>query len=376
MDKSLLTNKNIIKYLLIGGLIYVILKTVPSQQLTDKDMILMLLVIFGGFMCIDCLIFKNKEGFVNEENKNESEMTLNNVIPQTETKKRVTFNLPTNPNMTSGQNMTTNTNFQDEQLKSENAQNTTMPNTTSTRNNMTTQNTNMTVDNSAQVAEAIKQVVMEAQPKKDQDMKYDPNDWNKPAQTNCDFAIENVKKQFEREINELKDQLQTKIDETSGNRIANRYLESLLIELNENELLDLSDIENIKIKLKSRLLTIDEVIASLEKLKKEGKGKIKPSHSKSKDDREYNELPADLLVPIGDKIANEWADEYSILSTDKWKVPMPRPPVCINNSPCKVCPTDSSNYPVSLMRWDDSRKVSQTKMNKEWAMNQANAHTN
>lgn len=309
MNKSFL-NKDIIKYLVVAGLVYTILKIVPAQQINDRDLILILGVITIGFIGVDYLLPK-KEGFANEEI-----MPLEMENPEIENKQV------------------------------------------------------------AKVSEAIKQMVNETQTKKQPELKYNPNDWDKPAQTNCDFAIQNVKTQLEREINDLKEQLQSRIDLTSGDKIANKYLEALLIDLNERELIDMNDIENIKIKLKSRLLTLDEVISSLETLKKEGKGKVKPKEHKSKDDRDYNELPSDFLEPIGDKIANEWANEYSILNTDKWKVPTMRPPVCINNSPCKVCPSDSSTYPVSLMKWDDSRKVSQNKINKQWAMDQSNSQPN
>jgi hypothetical protein len=47
------------------------------------------------------------------------------------------------------------------------------------------------------------------------------------------------------------------------------------------------------------------------------------------------------------------------------------PPVCINNSPCMVCPSDSSNYPVNLKQWNDSLSVTGGKINKKWAADQS-----
>ena len=64
-----------------------------------------------------------------------------------------------------------------------------------------------------------------------------------------------------------------------------------------------------------------------------------------------------VFKPIGENIANDWSNDYTILNTDKWKVPMQRPPLCINTNPCKVCPVDS-NYPVNLRAWDESRVIS------------------
>ena len=72
-----------------------------------------------------------------------------------------------------------------------------------------------------------------------------------------------------------------------------------------------------------------------------------------------NELLSDFYKPIGDGIANQWNGDYVILNTNKWQVPMPRPPVCINNSPCKVCPSNTSSDAVNLNDWDNSRYVLQ-----------------
>jgi hypothetical protein len=86
----------------------------------------------------------------------------------------------------------------------------------------------------------------------------------------------------------------------------------------------------------------------------------------------YNELPPDFYKPLGGKDLSLWDNQFSILSTDKWQVPMPRPPVCINNTPCKVCPNDepTSSYPVLLKDWDSSKKVTNIAINKDWANNQ------
>ena len=75
--------------------------------------------------------------------------------------------------------------------------------------------------------------------------------------------------------------------------------------------------------------------------------------------------------PIGEAISNSWENAYTILNTDKWQVPHSRPPVCISNGPCKVCPSDTVGYPVNLKDWDDSRVVSNIKINKKWADDQA-----
>ena len=82
-------------------------------------------------------------------------------------------------------------------------------------------------------------------------------------------------------------------------------------------------------------------------------------------DNIYNELPPNFYTPIGEKIANDWKNDYAILDTDRWTVPIKDPPVCINSSPCKVCESDATNY-TALKNWDNSRYVSNYKINKDW----------
>jgi hypothetical protein len=72
-----------------------------------------------------------------------------------------------------------------------------------------------------------------------------------------------------------------------------------------------------------------------------------------------SELPQDFYKPIGEKIANDWSKDYTILDTNKWQVPMPRPPLCINNAPCTICPLETSGYSTNLQQWDESRYVLQ-----------------
>lgn len=185
----------------------------------------------------------------------------------------------------------------------------------------------------------------------------------------CAIEIEKVKNQINEEINVLKSQLDIKHQQSSiSDKIADKYFESLMTELLNKGLLNKAEIDNIKLKLQSKLLTLDEIINSLELLKKQGKTTTK-ENGIVQNDEIYNELHPDYLKPIGDKIANEWANDYAILNTDKWRVPMPTPPVCINTQPCPVCPTTSDTV-VSLKHWDESRYVEPVKVNKKWTDDQ------
>ena len=192
--------------------------------------------------------------------------------------------------------------------------------------------------------------------------------------TSCGLEVEKIKRQMEDEMAELRDQLKARAAiPPSSAKIANRYFESLMNDLADRGILDANEIDNIQSKLRSKLLSMDEVIASLETLKKEGKAKVRVQEGKVKHDRDYSELPSDFYTPIGQQVPNDWSSEYTILNTNKWQVPMPRPPVCINTQPCKVCPSDSSNYPVNLKQWDDSRYVTGGRINKKWADDQTSA---
>ena len=173
-----------------------------------------------------------------------------------------------------------------------------------------------------------------------------------------------------RRMNELNDSSTSK---STADDIANKYYESLIVDLASKGIIDATDIDNMRAKLQSKFLTMDEVIKSLEVLKKEGKAKVRQTNGKMKSDHEYSELPSDFYNPIGDKIANDWDNDYTILNTNKWQVPMTRPPVCINTTPCKVCPSESSNYSVGLKQWDDSRTVSGNRINKKWAEDQSSS---
>ena len=72
MESSLFSTKDIIKYLIVAGLIYTILKMIPSQQISVKDLVLVMVIIIIGFVSVDCLFLKKSEGFANEQTNNSS----------------------------------------------------------------------------------------------------------------------------------------------------------------------------------------------------------------------------------------------------------------------------------------------------------------
>ncbi len=218
-----------------------------------------------------------------------------------------------------------------------------------------------------------KRVIIDPEIKLPEDQEDTVSETSLPK-TSCGIEVEKIKRKMEEEMAELKEQLIAKSTiPPSSAKIANRYFEFLINDLADKGILDATEIDNIQAKLRSKLLSMDEVIASLETLKKEGKSKIRVQDGKVKNDREYNELPSDFYTPIGNQVPTDWSSEYTILNTNKWQVPMPRPPVCINTTPCKVCPSDTSSTTVNLKEWDDSRYVTGGKINKKWAEDQNSA---
>jgi len=332
MEKSLFSTKDIVKYLIVMGLIYSILKMIPSQQIADKDLILIMVIITVGVVSIDCMFFKKiiSEGFNNISFENvpvlddNSDIQTERPIPEVVTEKPIPEVVTEKP----------------------------IPEVVTER-----------PITEVVIERPITEVVTE-----------------RPIteiKVGCALEVDKVKRQLEDKIEALKVQLQTKSNQPDSNdKIATRYFKALITELVEKGIIDTTDVENIKLKTRSKLLTIEEVISSLENIKVEGKTRVNKVNRENNDDTIYNELPSDFSIPIGDKIANEWDNEYTILNTNKWQVPMTRPPICINNTPCNVCPTDSSSSYINLKQWNDSRYVTSNKVNKKWAQDQSDTQIN
>ena len=272
MNKSI---NNTIKYLIIAGIIYSILKMIPAQPMPDKDLLLIVAIIVITFIFIEQYLFKKSEDFVND-------IMIEKPV-----------SLPPVQNK-----------------------------------DLSCKELNIECDKPAAESKVDSAKCKELLPKCTQDKP----EQSKPVQTND---------------------------------IAMKYINSLLDDLYQKGIIDSTDSTNIKIKLTSHLLTPEEIINSLEKLKVHAVAKNK---EKIQDDSQYNELPTDFTKPIGGNL-NKWDNEFTLLNTNKWQVPMPKPPVCVNTTPCKVCPNDSSYFAINLKDWDDSRVISDVKLNKSWAEN-------
>ena len=63
-------------------------------------------------------------------------------------------------------------------------------------------------------------------------------------------------------------------------------------------------------------------------------------------------------IPVGANVNSQNSDfTYSFLPPDKWYPVPPHPPVCVTEKQCPVCPMNTSNGPLDLKEWDDSRRI-------------------
>ena len=339
-----ISSNDMVKYVVVLGLVYTILKLVPSQDLSNKDLLLIILVVAFGLVCVDCFIFKNTERFA-------SALGVAPKLPNPTTaaaKALPDFSKLVLPTMAS--TMAASPKMIPTMASTMAASPKIIPTMAASPKMIPT-----TAAASPKIIPTLA-ATMAASPKIISTM---------AASNGCGVEVAKVKRDLELKINQLTDQIKMNQSVGSNSMIASKYYSSLINELNERGVLDVNEIQNIKLKIESKLLSIDEVIASLEKLKATSKAKPK---SDSKTDHKYDELPSEFYSPMGGDVANKWDNNYTLLDTNRWQVPMPRPPVCINTAPCKVCPTESGYFPVvTTKEWDQSRKVSDTKINKDWA---------
>ena len=69
-------------------------------------------------------------------------------------------------------------------------------------------------------------------------------------------------------------------------------------------------------------------------------------------DLEYNELPEDMMEPLG-KIDTS----YSYMPPWKWWPPRAKPPMCSREAKCSPCPITTMGTPTDVKEWDSSRYV-------------------
>ena len=144
---------------------------------------------------------------------------------------------------------------------------------------------------------------------------------NNNIDIDCTQRIENVKIELLNKINTINKQ---------NKNTKENYINNLFDILVSNELLTKNEVINIKKKINNNEIDQDTVITYLENKKKLSKQIF------------FNK---ELCQQISNVNYN-----YSNLLEGKWQVPMPRPPVCINNEHTKINQYDNYNSNFSTFK--------------------------
>jgi hypothetical protein len=365
--KIVFTLKDLVKYIIFIGIVYTLIIKISSQNISTMDLILIVSIISIGFIVINCL--SNSDSFTNINDVTEVAQTTQ--TPQSDK----TTQEPQVDQITQliKQDYSSILSKVYDEINKSNITNSVEEVTNKNNNNMEMEKNMFNLQNK------IKQLESKSN-----------DEINKSNITNSVEEVTN-KNNNNIEMEKIMFNLQNKIKQLeSKSNIAHsiKYMNLLITDLLERGILDNNDIENIKGKINTKLLTEDEAIVGLEKLKLSGKTKQKTPDTNENNQPEYSfgnlpkeysfgNMPPEMYKPLGNSDLNKWDDQgYTMLNTDKWQLPMARPPVCINTSPCKVCPDTNNTYPVPLAQWNNSRKVSNIEISKEWANTQVDPKEN
>jgi hypothetical protein len=351
--------QKLFKYGLYIAIIYALLTIIPSQKLKSNDMIL---IISSLLIIIVLLDNVNNEGFVNITDENTIPLVVGSSSGNTFTSyAQLADSLYSNYNTSPAQATSTSTG-QASQANSSVGQTGSAAATNSALGVGQVTGANQTGQVTAgQVTGQTGQVTGQTGQVTGANTDADKENISKSM---CNLQLDQIKKDFEQQIENLKSELT--INSTGGSQSSTvKYYKQLIKELSNNGILDAVDVKNITVKLNSKLITIDEAVASLEKVKEQGVIKERNVNS----DFIYSELPSEFYTPLGKRIVSDWENEYNLLDSTNWQVPMQRPPVCITSEKCKVCPKETYPGTTLLKDWDSSRKISDIKVNKKWASN-------
>lgn len=196
----------------------------------------------------------------------------------------------------------------------------------------------------------------------------------------CNTAIAKAISPLQTEISKLR---QITNNEMTPDQAKLKTFNLLLEDLLDKGAINTDDVDILKSKMSSGLITVDDAISRLEKMrlasKKLNLKKTNPGNSNNNWWSEMNksELPSDMYLNKGDEIPSDLNNDFSILNTSRWTVPMPRPPVCIDSRPKEIMPVGTSGYPTGLKYFDEARYVttsaSQEKRKKDLEITESNA---
>jgi hypothetical protein len=322
--KIVFTLKDLVKYIVFTSIVYTLMIIIPSQKIITTDLFLIVSVISFGFILIDCLSC-DSELFTNINNNQNEPFMLSNIVD----------------------------------YKNENKSN--------------------IVSDTIHKISTDKSYLLSNVTNKINETKSTIGDKINETKSTIGEKINEVKSNI---VDKIVDKINDKINEEKPIPIKSnelnetttiKYMNLLMDDLRDHNVLNNTDIENIKAKINTKLLTDEEIIVGLEKLIVTTKAKLKKD---PESEYIFGKVSSDLYKPLGNLEINKWDEGYNMLNTNKWQIPMPRPPVCINTTPCKVCPDTDDTYPLKLALWDNSRKISNTEISKDWANKQIDPNEN
>jgi len=362
--------KDYVKYIIFAGIIYAVLKVVPTKQLTNFEISSLVCVILVGIFSLECLTTNNSENMNDLGEK-----------PQTPNVFDFDFDIVTDVDVDfkkSKKKILVDEELTEEEIKKESVNSKAKElgiDMQAVEDELYKRQLGQAIENDELTEQELKDKIKELKEKHNRKVE---NPVKKKLQTysdktsmNCEIEVSKMRREMQDTISILKQEMSHQRIKSEQSSFAKKYMSILIADLLESRIIDSDDVENINAKLISGTIPTNDTIKSLEKLKSIGRPKKVSNPKDRQNDMKYSDLPADYYKPLGDNIANNWDNEYTILNTDKWQIPQSRPPVCVSNGPCKVCPTQTDGYGVNLKEWDDSRVVSNQKISKKWAKDQA-----
>ena len=402
--------KKCVKYIMFGGITYIILKMVPSKKVSEKEIIFITLIVIAATISLDCLT-KNKEKFtdnldldadINLESFSESSLedlkdrlgklssktdapsSLSSLAERLRKLKKTNETEKTEPNVTVvtepnvtepaerraavSQPAVSQPAVSQPAVSQPDVSQPALRRTRTSEEIPSSPRMSVTSSNEFIEPQVIKQPKVDKKPK----ILTTPEvmeSKNVDTEINCEFEVLKMRKDMENTIRELKKEIKEQVATPTNTNIAKKYLSSLKTELSKMRILDNDDMKNLDAKLQTGTITTEEAINKLEKLKTIGVPK------KSDYDMKYNTLKEPKNYTLSKSISNDWDlnDEYTLLSTDLWQIPSKEPRhQCIISKDLKsdVHPSLTSGYPLLLKDFDTSLKVSNTMINKDWASDQ------
>jgi ElaB/YqjD/DUF883 family membrane-anchored ribosome-binding protein len=267
--KTVVSLKDLIKYVIFISIVYTLMIIIPSQKIITKDLILIVSIIFIGFVLMDCLC-SNSELFTNINNKDWDPFMLSNVVDyKNYNKSNILSNMVNKIN--------------------------------EDKSNMLSNVSNKINETKSNIGEKINE-----------------------TKSNIVDKINETKSNIVDKINEIKSNIDDKINEEKPIPIKSnelnetttvKYMNLLIDDLREHNVLNNTDIENIKAKMNSKILTDDEIIVGLEKLILTTKAK-----QKKEPESEYifGNVSSDLYKPLGNLEIHKWDEGYNMLNTNKF----------------------------------------------------------